>query len=103
MNDYELEDDRRTPLDTAIAMDNNDIIEMLIQHKVLFISIFLLNQTITIQAVTIARIYNIAATRIQAYYKGHKIRNTYTKEVKNLMVKHLKLVKEKEHVKKEMS
>ena len=44
MNDHELEDDRRTPLDTAIAMDNNDIIEMLIQHKVrLFISIFLLN------------------------------------------------------------
>ena len=50
-----------------------------------------------LQAVTIARIYNIAATRIQAYYRGHKIRNTYTKEVKNLMFKHNKLLKEKGH------
>ena len=50
-----------------------------------------------LQAVTIARIYNIAATRIQAFYRGYKIRNTYTKEVKNLMVKHIEMVKEKGH------
>ena len=50
-----------------------------------------------LQAVTIARVYNIAATRIQAFYRGYKIRNTYTKEVKNLMVKHIEMVKEKGH------
>ena len=50
-----------------------------------------------LQAVTIARVYNIAATRIQAFYRGYKIRNTYTKEVKNLMVKHMVMVKDKGH------
>ena len=52
------------------------------------------------QAVTIARIYNIAATRIQAFYRGYKIRNTYTEEVKNLMVKHMKMVMKKGDKKK---
>ena len=53
-----------------------------------------------LQAVTIARIYNIAATRIQAFYRGYKIRNTYTTEVRNLMVKHMHMVMEKGHKRK---
>ena len=53
-----------------------------------------------LQAVTIARIYNIAATRIQAFYRGYKIRNTYTSEVRNLMVKHMQMVMERGHRKR---
>merc|ERR1719350_582558 len=46
-----------TSLDTAMRKELTEITNVLLENK----------------AVTIARIYNIAATRIQAYYRGYKI------------------------------
>ena len=73
-----------TPLDTAIVGEMSDIVSIIIEHK----------------GITIARIYNIAATRIQAYYRGYKIRTSFNQR-KKLIVKHLELRAKKTRDKKE--
>ena len=63
-----------TPLDTAIMGEMSDMMTIIIENK----------------GITIARIYNIAATRIQAYYRGYKIRTSFNQR-KKLIVRHLEL------------
>ena len=88
-----------TPLDSAVMLDQTEIIGLLQREKVVLVRGVSVSKCL-LQAVTIARIYNIAATRIQAFYRGYKIRNTYTSEVRNLMAKHMHMVKERGHRRK---
>ena len=62
----------------------SEIVSLLIEYK----------------GITIARIYNIAATRIQAYYRGYRIRTSFN-ERKKLIMKHMQLRAKKKRDRKE--
>jgi len=72
--EFESKSVKVTPTDSALMDDNQDIVSVLLEHG----------------GVRITRIYNIAATRIQAYWRGYRIRKSFYKR-KKLFVKHEQL------------
>merc|ERR1719402_534616 len=60
-----------TPLDSALMAEQSDMVEVIISRH----------------GLTITRIHNIAATRIQAFYRGYRIRTSFN-DRKRLFVKH---------------
>ena len=67
-----------TPLDSALMAEQSDMVEVIISHH----------------GLTITRIHNIAATRIQAFYRGYRIRTSFN-DRKRLFVKHEQLREKK--------
>lgn len=68
---------RYTPLDYALLGEHHEVIQFMLEHG----------------ALSIAAIQDIAAFKIQAVYKGYKVRKAF-QERKNLLMKHEQLRKD---------
>ncbi|XP_077966605.1 uncharacterized protein LOC120341845 isoform X2 [Styela clava] len=79
-NPMEYTEERLTPLDHALQKEKEDVLQYLIEQG----------------ALSAEHIRNIAATKVQAYFRGYQVRKTFPKEI---LMKMLILRKEK---KKEM-
>ncbi|KAE8583349.1 hypothetical protein XENTR_v10020487 [Xenopus tropicalis] len=75
-NQMENTEERYTPLDYALLGGHQEVIQFMLEHG----------------ALSIAAIQDIAASKIQAVYKGHKVRRAF-QERKNLLMKHEQLRK----------
>ncbi|OCT57962.1 hypothetical protein XELAEV_18002831mg [Xenopus laevis] len=75
-NQMENTEERYTPLDYALLGGHQEVIQFMLEHG----------------ALSIAAIQDIAAFKIQAVYKGHKVRRAF-QERKNLLMKHEQLRK----------
>ncbi|XP_072287694.1 inversin [Pyxicephalus adspersus] len=76
-NQMESTEERYTPLDYALLGGHQEVIQFMLEHG----------------ALSIAAIQDIAASKIQAVYKGHKVRKAF-RERKNLLMKHEQLRKD---------
>ncbi|XP_073496046.1 inversin [Phyllobates terribilis] len=76
-NQMESTEERYTPLDYALLGGHQEVIQFMLEHG----------------ALSIAAIQDIAASKIQAIYKGHKVRRAF-RERKNLLMKHEQLRKD---------
>ncbi|MEE6505669.1 hypothetical protein FKM82_005618 [Ascaphus truei] len=76
-NQMENNEERYTPLDYALLGGHQEVIQFMLEHG----------------ALSIAAIQDIAASKIQAVYKGHKVRRAF-REKKNLLMKHEQLRKD---------
>ncbi|XP_052032434.1 inversin isoform X2 [Apodemus sylvaticus] len=90
-NQMENNEERYTPLDYALLGERHEVIQFMLEHG----------------ALSIAAIQDIAASKIQAVYKGYKVRKAF-RDRKNLLMKHEQLRKdaaakkrEEEHKRKE--
>ncbi|XP_063288600.1 inversin [Pelobates fuscus] len=75
-NQMENTEERYTPFDYALLGGHQEVIQFMLEHG----------------ALSIAAIQDIAASKIQAVYKGHKVRRAF-RERKNLLMKHEQLRK----------
>ena len=73
-----------TPLDSALMAEQEELAAVVLEQG----------------GITIARIHNMAATRIQACFRGHRIRKMF-KERKKLIVRHEQLRARKKEKKKD--
>ncbi|XP_062840143.1 inversin isoform X1 [Anolis carolinensis] len=76
-NHMENNEERYTPLDYALLGGHHEVIQFMLEHN----------------ALSIAAIQDIAAVKIQAVYKGYKVRKTFQNR-KNLLMKHEQLRKD---------
>ncbi|XP_054847555.1 inversin [Eublepharis macularius] len=76
-NHMENNEERYTPLDYALLGAHHEVIQFMLEHG----------------ALSIAAIQDIAAVKIQAVYKGYKVRKAF-QDRKNLLVKHEQLRKD---------
>uniref|UniRef100_A0A4W3JGN8 Inversin n=1 Tax=Callorhinchus milii TaxID=7868 RepID=A0A4W3JGN8_CALMI len=76
-NHMETNEERYTPLDYALLGEHQEVIQYMLEHG----------------ALSIAAIQDIAASKIQAVYKGYKVRKAF-QERKNLLMKHEQLRKD---------
>ncbi|NXW34559.1 INVS protein, partial [Phaetusa simplex] len=76
-NHMENSEERYTPLDYALLGEHHEVIQFMLEHG----------------ALSIAAIQDIAAFKIQAVYKGYKVRQAF-QERKNLLMKHEQLRKD---------
>ncbi|KAG9283610.1 inversin isoform X1 [Astyanax mexicanus] len=76
-NHMEHTEERYTPLDYALLGEHQEVTQFLLEHG----------------AMSIAAIQDIAASTIQALYKGYKVRRAF-KERKNLLMRHEQLRKD---------
>ncbi|XP_060717251.1 inversin isoform X1 [Tachysurus vachellii] len=76
-NHMEHTEERYTPLDYALLGEHQEVTQFLLEHG----------------ALSIAAIQDIAASSIQALYKGYKVRRAF-KERKNLLMRHEQLRKD---------
>ncbi|XP_053343434.1 inversin isoform X2 [Clarias gariepinus] len=76
-NHMEHTEERYTPLDYALLGEHQEVTQFLLEHS----------------ALSIAAIQDIAASSIQALYKGYKVRRAF-KERKNLLMRHEQLRKD---------
>ncbi|XP_029445760.1 inversin isoform X2 [Rhinatrema bivittatum] len=76
-NQMENNEERYTPLDYALLGEHHEVIQFMLEHG----------------ALSIAAIQDIAASKIQAVYKGYKVRKAF-QERKNLLMKHEQLRKD---------
>ncbi|NXW45597.1 INVS protein, partial [Nyctiprogne leucopyga] len=76
-NHMENTEERYTPLDYALLGEHHEVIQFMLEHG----------------ALSIAAIQDIAAFKIQAVYKGYKVRKAF-QERKNLLMKHEQLRKD---------
>ncbi|XP_075691426.1 inversin [Rhinoderma darwinii] len=76
-NQMESTEERYTPLDYALLGGHQEVIQFMFEHG----------------ALSIAAIQDIAASKIQAVYKGHKVRRAF-RDRKNLLMKHEQLRKD---------
>uniref|UniRef100_A0ABM5GQU3 Inversin isoform X1 n=1 Tax=Pogona vitticeps TaxID=103695 RepID=A0ABM5GQU3_9SAUR len=76
-NHMESNEERYTPLDYALLGAHHEVIQFMLEHN----------------ALSIAAIQDIAAIKIQAVYKGYKVRKTF-QDRKNLLMKHEQLRKD---------
>ncbi|KAG9477787.1 hypothetical protein GDO78_013001 [Eleutherodactylus coqui] len=76
-NQMQSTEERYTPLDYALLGGHQEVIQFMLEHG----------------ALSIAAIQDIAASKIQAVYKGHKVRRAF-RERKNLLMKHEQLRKD---------
>ncbi|XP_075041142.1 inversin [Mixophyes fleayi] len=76
-NQMESTEERYTPLDYALLGGHQEVIQFMLEHG----------------ALSIAAIQDIAASKIQAVYKAHKVRRAF-RERKNLLMKHEQLRKD---------
>nr|XP_032801958.1 inversin isoform X1 [Petromyzon marinus] len=75
-NHMETNEERYTPLDYALLGGHQEVIQYMLEHG----------------ALSIAAIQDIAATKIQAVYRGHRVRRSYL-DRKKLLMKHEQLRK----------
>ncbi|CAM9629374.1 unnamed protein product [Lampetra planeri] len=75
-NHMEINEERYTPLDYALLGGHQEVIQYMLEHG----------------ALSIAAIQDIAATKIQAVYRGHRVRRSYL-DRKKLLMKHEQLRK----------
>ncbi|XP_048464188.1 inversin [Rhincodon typus] len=76
-NHMEINEERFTPLDYALLGEHQEVIQYMLEHG----------------ALSIAAIQDIAASKIQAVYKGYMVRKAF-QERKNLLMKHEQLRKD---------
>ncbi|KAM6449309.1 inversin isoform 2-T4 [Liasis olivaceus] len=76
-NHMENNEERYTPLDFALLGGHHEVIQFMLEHG----------------ALSIAAIQDIAAVKIQAVYKGYKVRKAF-QDRKNLLMKHDQLRKD---------
>ncbi|KAM9165845.1 inversin isoform 2-T2 [Pangshura tecta] len=76
-NHMENNEERYTPLDYALLGEHHEVIQFMLEHG----------------ALSIAAIQDIAAFKIQAVYKGYKVRKAF-QDRKNLLMKHEQLRKD---------
>ncbi|XP_053551831.1 inversin [Bombina bombina] len=76
-NQMENTEERYTPLDYALLGGHQEVTQFMLEHG----------------ALSIAAIQDIAASKIQAVYKGHKVRTAF-RDRKNLLMKHEQLRKD---------
>ncbi|XP_062986914.1 inversin isoform X2 [Elgaria multicarinata webbii] len=76
-NHMENNEERYTPLDYALLGAHHEVIQFMLEHS----------------ALSIAAIQDIAAIKIQAVYKGYKVRKAF-QDRKNLLMKHEQLRKD---------
>ncbi|XP_062841390.1 inversin [Trichomycterus rosablanca] len=76
-NHMENTEERYTPLDYALLGEHQEVTQFLLEHG----------------ALSIAAIQDVAASSIQALYKGYKVRRAF-KERKNLLMRHEQLRKD---------
>ncbi|XP_068104500.1 inversin [Hyperolius riggenbachi] len=76
-NQMESTEERYTPFDYALLGGHQEVIQFMLEHG----------------ALSIAAIQDIAASKIQAVYKGHKVRRAF-RDRKNLLMKHEQLRKD---------
>ncbi|KAJ7313532.1 hypothetical protein JRQ81_004989 [Phrynocephalus forsythii] len=76
-NHMENNEERYTPLDYALLGAHHEVIQFMLEHN----------------ALSIAAIQDIAAIKIQAVYKGYKVRKAF-QDRKNLLMKHEQLRKD---------
>ncbi|XP_037654473.1 inversin isoform X2 [Choloepus didactylus] len=76
-NQMENNEERYTPLDYALLGERHEVIQFLLERG----------------ALSIAAIQDIAASKIQAVYKGYKVRKAF-RDRKNLLMKHEQLRKD---------
>ncbi|XP_036593531.1 inversin [Trichosurus vulpecula] len=76
-NQMENNEERYTPLDYALLGEHHEVIQFMLEHG----------------ALSIAAIQDIAASKIQAVYKGYKVRKAF-QDRKNLLMKHEQLRKD---------
>ncbi|XP_060103772.1 inversin [Heteronotia binoei] len=76
-NHMENNEERYTPLDYALLGGHHEVIQFMLEHG----------------ALSIAAIQDIAAVKIQAVYKGYKVRKAF-QDRKNLLMKHEQLKKD---------
>nr|XP_023670833.1 inversin [Paramormyrops kingsleyae] len=76
-NHMEHSEERYTPLDYALLGEHQEVTQFMLEHN----------------ALSIAAIQDIAASSIQAVYKGYKVRQAF-RERKNLLMRHEQLRKD---------
>ncbi|XP_069769680.1 inversin isoform X3 [Narcine bancroftii] len=76
-NHMETNEERFTPLDYALLGEHQEVIQFMLEHG----------------ALSIAAIQDIAASKVQAVYKGYMVRKAF-QERKNLLMKHDQLRKD---------
>uniref|UniRef100_UPI00398E6A4D inversin isoform X2 n=1 Tax=Pristiophorus japonicus TaxID=55135 RepID=UPI00398E6A4D len=76
-NHMEINEERFTPLDYALLGEHQEVIQYMLEHG----------------ALSIAAIQDIAASKVQAVYKGYMVRKAF-QERKNLLMKHEQLRKD---------
>ncbi|XP_078093347.1 inversin isoform X2 [Mustelus asterias] len=76
-NHMETNEERFTPLDYALLGEHQEVIQYMLEHG----------------ALSIAAIQDIAASKVQAVYKGYMVRKAF-QERKNLLMKHEQLRKD---------
>ncbi|XP_067866484.1 inversin isoform X2 [Heterodontus francisci] len=76
-NHMEINEERFTPLDYALLGEHQEVIQFMLEHG----------------ALSIAAIQDIAASKVQAVYKGYMVRKAF-QERKNLLMKHEQLRKD---------
>lgn len=77
LNQMELSDDKYTPLDYALLENHEKVAQFLIEQG----------------ALSIRGIQDLAAVKIQAVFRGYRLRKTFS-ERRKLMIEHEKLMKE---------
>ncbi|XP_038626286.1 inversin [Tachyglossus aculeatus] len=83
-NQMENNEERYTPLDYALLGEHHEVIQYMLEHG----------------ALSIAAIQDIAAFKIQAVYKGYKVRKAF-QDQKNLLMKHEQLRRDAANKKRE--